>query len=217
MHANEDLCTFTITCKKSCVERLPAASGDCPADLSASVRALLDAGENHIVLPAGVYGPLDFNKSGVVIEMEPGVTIRLPDGSSTSADTIAKSALRISAPCCINGSFTVDGNKAGNDGSGLPTSQRAGALDIEANDVCLNGVVYVKDAYFRGLSVGGTVHVKNFNAAGFSHNPDVLRAPAGATHVELFYNQNAAVAPAHLGTGSNANTMFFSITYRRKA
>jgi hypothetical protein len=100
-----------------------------------------------------IYDPLVSSVAGRIMIMEAGVTFKVPNGAITSAP--GTPALKITASTTIAGDFTCDGNVTNQSVGGFTSSTRTGTLDILSDDVRIEGLVTVNNAFWVGIHMEG--------------------------------------------------------------
>lgn len=135
-----------------------------------ALQAALSASD-YVFVNAGTYnGPIDITQSGKTLVMEDGVEFFLPSGTVSAGAVTGPAVLQISGDnITIEGDFTVNGNKANNDSSSIPTSVYTGSLTILGDNCRIYGTATVLDAYYRGITVG-TSTVSGGEVQGFYAN-----------------------------------------------
>jgi hypothetical protein len=137
---------------------------------AASLQAALNASD-YVFVNAGTYnGPIDITQSNKTLVMDDGVEFFLPNGTVISSAVTGPAVLQISGDnVTIEGDFTVNGNKANNDSTSIPTSVYTGSLTILGDNCRIYGTATVLDAYYRGITVG-TSTVSGGEVQGFYAN-----------------------------------------------
>jgi hypothetical protein len=137
---------------------------------TASLLAAISASD-YVFVNSGTYnGPIDIAQSNKTLMMGDDVVFFLPNGTVTSSLATGPAVLQISGNnVTIQGDFTVNGNKANNDSSSFSSSVLIGSLNILGDNCQIYGTATVLDAYYRGVTVGGSL-VSGGEVQGFYAN-----------------------------------------------